>query len=639
MHYLHYFPKITFLICWIALSSLQSHAQLRLFGRDSSLFYRLDTVIEQQRSEQEIIGMAVTVVKDEKIIYNKGFGYADWENLKPVTSESVFRWASMSKSLTALLAFKLQEEKLVDLESSVSTYLPEYPYPMVKLKYLLQNRSGLGHYNEMTRLYPDWSKRLLNYPSRDTFNAKATVDIFREAPLDFQPGEHFLYSTFGFILAGATLDQIGRNSLGVGYLGLVNELIRKPFGMTTLEPDYVFNNNPNEVSGYYLDGDCDIQTRKDDDVSWKLSGGGFQSTIGDLGNYIIALMQGKLLKKESYELLWSKQPDADYAYGFDVRGEGKDLRVGHAGSQNKTRTIFIMYPEKKIGVGVMCNSEWAEPELIALKVLKEMGIEPEEEKEYVRNCNTKNKSNYRYLGIWQEGEKHQMVRKGYGSRQFQAEIKHLSKYGYNLVDADAYLDKKNVRRWDAVFQQHSPTSQFIAHQNLDSFQLKVNAFAKTGWHLIDLETYIANNQRLWAGVVTQNENKATLVTELEAEAFQKKYEELNRKNLRLIDFKTYWTGQKRLWSGVFTPGFDSHAFFRSLSQDAFFIKNAELNKQGLQLVDIEIYTLNGREYWSGVWRQEKDLYEILRDTNYCTQERKGKAVAQKGLEMVDWERY
>jgi CubicO group peptidase (beta-lactamase class C family) len=583
--------------------------------------------------------MAVTVVKDEKIIYTKGFGYADWENLKPVTTESVFRWASMSKSLTALLAFKLQEEKLADLESSVSTYLPEYPYPMVKLKYLLQNRSGLGHYTEMTRLFPAWSKRLLSYPSRDTFNAKATVDIFREAPLDFQPGERFLYSTFGFILAGATLDQIGRNSLGVGYLGLVNELIRKPFGMTTLEPDYTFNNNPNEVSGYYLDSDCDIQTRKDDDISWKLSGGGFQSTIGDLGNYIVALMQRKLLKKESYEQIWSRQPDADYAYGFDVRGEGKDLRVGHAGSQNKTRTIFIFYPEKKIGVGVMCNSEWAEPELIALKVLKEMGIEPEEEKEYVRNCNTKNKSTYRYLGIWQEGEQHQMVRKGYGSRQFQAEVSHLSKFGYNLVDADAYLDKKNVRRWDAIFQHRAPTAQFIAHQNRDSFQLKVNAFAKTGWHLIDLETYIANNQRLWAGVVTQNEKKATLVTELEAEAFQKKYEELNRKNLRLIDFKTYWTGQKRLWAGVFTPGYDSHAFFRSLSQDAFFIKNTELNNQGLQLADIEIYTLNGREYWSGVWRQEKDLYEILRDTNYCTQERKGKAVAQRGMELVDWERY
>ena len=90
MHYLHYFPKIIFLFCWIAFSSFQTKAQLRLFGRDSTLFYRLDTVIEQQRSEQEIIGMAVTVVKDEKIIYNKGFGYADWENLKPVTTESVF---------------------------------------------------------------------------------------------------------------------------------------------------------------------------------------------------------------------------------------------------------------------------------------------------------------------------------------------------------------------------------------------------------------------------------------------------------------------------------------------------------------------------------------------------------------------
>lgn len=639
MHKLQFFPKITLVLLGLALVTFQAKGQLRLFKKDSTLFFRLDTVIEQQRSEQEIMGMAVTVVKDEKIIYNKGFGYADWETLKPVTTESVFRWASMSKSITALIGLKLQEEKLLDLENSVSSYLPEYPYPMVKLKYLLQNRSGLGHYTEMSRLYPAWTKRLLSYPSRDTFNAKASIEIFREAPLEFQPGEHFLYSTFGFILAGATLDQIGKNSLGLGYLGLVNEMVRKPFGMTTLEPDYQFNNNPNEVSGYYLDGDCDIQTRKDDDVSWKLSGGGFQSTIGDLGNYIVALMKKQLLKKETYELLWSKQPDADYAYGFDVRGEGKNLRVGHAGSQNKTRTIFIMYPEHKIGVGVMCNSEWAEPEIIALNVLKELGIDLEEPKEYVRNCNTKSKSNYRYLSIWQEGEQQQLVRKGYATRQLQAEAKNLSTLGYNLVDADTYLDRKNVRRWDAVFRQHTPTAQFITHQKLDSFQLKINELAKTGWHLLDLETYIASNQRFWAGVLTQKENKSTLVVDLEAEPFQKKYEELSRKNLRLIDFKTYWTGQKRLWAGVFAPGTDSHAFFRSLSSEAFTAKNNELNTQGLQLQDVEIYTLNGREYWSGVWRQEREFYEILRNTNYCTQERNGKAAAKKGMELIDWERY
>lgn len=639
MHKLHFFPKITLVLLGLILFIFQANGQLRLFKKDSTLFFRLDTVIEQQRSEQEIMGMAVTVVKDEKIIYNKGFGYADWETLKPVTTESVFRWASMSKSITALIGLKLQEEKLLDLESSVSTYLPEYPYPMVKLKYLLQNRSGLGHYTEMSRLYPAWTKRLLNYPSRDTFNAKASIEIFREAPLEFQPGEHFLYSTFGFILAGATLDQVGKNSLGLGYLGLVNEMVRKSFGMSTLEPDYQFNNNPNEVSGYYLDGDCDIQTRKDDDVSWKLSGGGFQSTIGDLGNYIVALMKGQLLKKETYELLWSKQPDADYAYGFDVRGEGKNLRVGHAGSQNKTRTIFIMYPEHKIGVGVMCNSEWAEPEIIALNVLKELGIDLEEPKEYVRNCNTKTKSNYRYLSIWQEGEQQQLVRKSYATRQLQAEAKNLSTLGYNLVDADTYLDRKNVRRWDAVFRQHTPNAQFITHQKLDSFQLKINEMAKTGWHLIDLETYIASNQRFWAGVLAQKENKSTLVVDLEADPFQKKYEELSRKNLRLIDFKTYWTGQKRLWAGVFAPGTDSHAFFRSLSPEAFTAKNNELNAQGLQLQDVEIYTLNGREYWSGVWRQEHEFYEILRNTNYCTQERNGKAASKKGMELIDWERY
>lgn len=638
MSCLHYLSRITFLFCYIFICSLSLNAQIRLFAKDSTLFFRLDTVIEQQRSEQEVIGMAVTVVKDEKVIYSKGFGYADWETLRPVTTESVFRWASMSKSITALLAFKMQEEKLLNLENSVSMYVPDYPYPMVKLKYLLQNRSGLGHYTDLSKTYPQWGKRLLSYPSRDTFNAKATVDIFRDAPLEFQPGERFLYSTFGFILAGAALDEIGRKNLNKGYLELVNEQIRKPFEMNSLEPDYQFNNNPNEVSGYYLDNDCDIQTRKDDDVSWKLSGGGFQSTIGDLGNYIKALMERKLLKKESYEQIWTKQPDADYAFGFDVRGEGKTLRVGHSGSQNKTRTIFIMYPELKIGVGVMCNSEWAEPELIAGQVLKVLGVDIEE-KEFIRNCNEKAKSAYNYLGIWQEAEQAQLIRKGYATRQFQAEAKQLSTLGYNLNDADSYLDKKSVRRWDGVFNQTSAKSAFITHQSSDSFLLKINALAKTGWHLVDIETYIASDRRLWSGVIVQNDPKATFVLDQDTEVFQKKYEDLAKKGLRLADFKTYWNGQKRQWAGVFVPGNDSHAFFKSLTSEGFILKNNELNKQGLQLLDVEVYTLNGREYWSGAWREEKDKYQVLRNGNYCIQERNGKALAKQKMELVDWERY
>jgi hypothetical protein len=288
----------------------------------------------------------------------------------------------------------------------------------------------------------------------------------------------------------------------------------------------------------------------------------------------------------------------------------------------------------------MCNSEWAEPELIALRVLKEMGIEIEEEgKEYIRNCNAKAKSNYRYLSLWQEGEQAQLIRKGYGTRQLQAEVKQLSGLGYQLFDADAYLDKKNVRRWDALFRQGPARAQFLTQQSLDSFQAKVNTLSKAGWHLIDLESYVASERRQWAGVFMQNGHKSTLVVDLEAEAFQKKYEELSRKNQRLIDFKTYWTGQKRHWAGIFTAGEDSHAFFRSLSQEAFFQKNTELNAQGLQLTDVEVYTLNGREYWSGVWRQASERHEIQRDSNYCTQERKGKTLAKKVMEIVDWERY
>ena len=340
---------------------------------DSLLQMRLDSAIKNEFWRQDIIGMSVGIIYEGQIAYLGAYGYSDRENGAPVTLDSEFRWASMAKSLTAISALKLEEQGLLKLEDPVRAFVPVWRDSTVRIRHLLANRSGIGHYDELDRLFPQWKKNLRDfYPEDSTWSAEKAISIFKDAPLIFYPDSSYKYSTFGFILAGAVLENICRTNAGLGYLGMVDQFVIRPLGLTSLKPDYLWGNNPKEVKGYYRDRIGDIRLRADDDVSWKIPGGGYQSNIIDLSKYVKSLIFRNLLQPGSYEKMWTRQTEWDYGLGFEVKGVGEGLCITHSGSQNKTRTVFVCYPNRGVGVAIMCNSEWANPRSVADIVLQNL---------------------------------------------------------------------------------------------------------------------------------------------------------------------------------------------------------------------------------------------------------------------------
>lgn len=606
---------------------------------DSALVAQVDSIVQEQRRIQELIGLAVVIVKNGEIIYSQGYGYSNWERLQPVTTSTKFRWASMSKSLTALLGMKLQEEKVLSLDSLVSSFDPELRFPGVRLGHLLQNRSGLGHYNEMNQLFPAWNANLKKYPGTAAFNAKAATDIFKEAPLAFTPGERYLYSTFGFVVAGRVIDTVGRRQLGKGYLELVDQYIRQPFGLSSLQPDYRFDSANNKTQGYYRGPDNSIVRRNDDEVSWKLAGGGFESDIVDLGRYMSGLMRQVGLQPSSYAQLWSRQPDADYGYGFAVDGEGRNLRVGHSGTQAKTRTVFWVYPNRQLGVGVMLNSEWGEPTIVADHLLRHLGV-PLTPAAYTPTCVGGRGRGTTYHGVWRAGLPPQELRRGYTTPQLQAEINFLATQGYQVTDVESFLDASQVRRWDAIFQKQENPSRWVYQLPLDSLLATQRRWAAAGLHLVDVESYVVSGKRRWAGVFQPQSTPTQLVADLPTDDFQQKVNELGRNNQRLLHFESFYDPavKQRLWSGIFGGGTDGFAFWRSLDQTAFQEKIRVLGEQGLQLVDQEVYSLNGQAYWSGAWRGVRLETRQLRDAGFCALQKNGQILAQSGFGLIDWNR-
>ena len=90
---------------------------------DSVLALRLDSIVRQELGRQDIIGMSVGVVQQGKVAFLKGYGFSDWENRVPVSIESEFRWASLSKSLTSIAALKLKEQGLLNLDTMARAYV------------------------------------------------------------------------------------------------------------------------------------------------------------------------------------------------------------------------------------------------------------------------------------------------------------------------------------------------------------------------------------------------------------------------------------------------------------------------------------------------------------------------------------
>ncbi|MBC6950299.1 class A beta-lactamase-related serine hydrolase, partial [candidate division KSB1 bacterium] len=408
----HKFTSILLLLCFVLLLGNSNSCGPVEEPLDHATAQQIEKIITDEMIAQEMIGTAVGIVKNGKIAFLKGYGYKDWEARTPVTLSTEFRWASMSKSLTAVVAMKLRENGKLDLNASAKSYIGAYPHESVKVAQLLQNRSGVGHYAQMDSAYAEWQDKEKNYPKNQAWNAAKAVDIFKESPLMFTPGAKYHYSTFGFILAGAVVENAGMQAYNKGYVQLVNDYIAQPLGMSTLKPDYVFGASSAEVIGYYKDDDGDIQRRDDDDVTWKLPGGGFKSTITDVTRFVKGLANRQMLHDSTYELMWTKQADSNYSYGFGIEENGSNRRVAPSGSQTKTATYYVVVPKSKLGVAVMCNSEWARPVILGKKILQALGVALSPG-EYAWNCNAEDKSDYQYAGVWRKGNRDQVIRKGY----------------------------------------------------------------------------------------------------------------------------------------------------------------------------------------------------------------------------------
>lgn len=326
-----------------------------------SLLQRVDAVAESQIQKQQLVSLCVGIIQQGKVVGLRAYGFEDRENQLPATKQTMYRWASVSKPLTAIAALQLVEQGKLDLDDDVRKYVPEFPDHghKITVRNLLCHQSGIVHYQN-GKVIP--VKR--EYASPHPFeNVVVALDTFGNSPLVHPPGEKFSYSTHAYILLSAVVERAGKQR----FADQVKERICEPLGMNTLQPDYQWLDIPHRAAGYFLTKpEGKIKRSSDTDVSWKLGGGGYLSNIEDMTKFALGLMGEQLIQPETKQVMWTRQPLSDGSLTriglgiYVVEKNGQVETISHNGAQEKTRTRLVVWPAKQQGIVVMTNSQNAD---------------------------------------------------------------------------------------------------------------------------------------------------------------------------------------------------------------------------------------------------------------------------------------
>lgn len=325
---------------------------------------RIERVVLERMEAAGIPGLSVGVSVGEADPWLAGFGFADVENAVPVRPDSVFRFASISKPLTAVAAMALVEQGRLDLDAPIQRYVPSFPakpWP-VTLRQLLSHQSGIRHYKG------DEFASTRHYGS-----VREALAIFADDPLEHEPGTKYLYSTYGFNLAGAAVEA----AAGMPYWQWTSQKVIQPAAAGSLRPDHVYQLIPYRVRGYLRSQEGVLMNCGLADTSNKLPGGGWVGTAESLLRVGTSLMQGKLLSPETLKLMWTPVPLKDgkatgYGLGWGVNRIGTETYYEHSGGQQGASTHWIVMPGRRIQVVVLANLESAPAADIARGILAEM---------------------------------------------------------------------------------------------------------------------------------------------------------------------------------------------------------------------------------------------------------------------------
>lgn len=308
------------------------------------LFYqektqKIDSVLQFMAKKYFFNGNVLVAYKGN-CIYSETFGYADLVQKEKLKKDDIFQLASVSKQFTAMAVMILKERNLLNYDDSVTKYIPEFPYPQITIRMLLNHTSGLPNYYWLDENHWQGKKSPVN---EDILKMLAEYKL----NLYFTPGHRWDYSNTGYVVLASIVERISKETFPV----FMHNNIFEPLKMTN---SFIYSSSIDHVdkdrlSGYYYRGHkyrVIPETVNDGAVGDK----GVYSTTEDLFKWDQALYSNALVSKETFNEAISSfklrnKYEIPYGFGFRIRERNNKKIAYHNGKWNGFRTSIMRYVE------------------------------------------------------------------------------------------------------------------------------------------------------------------------------------------------------------------------------------------------------------------------------------------------------
>lgn len=348
------------LICFIP-SFL--HAQSDVKEPESDALVLIDEWLESQQAYDHLPGISAGIVKDQQLIWSKGYGMADVTKKVPASPSTLYSICSITKLFTSIAIMQLYEQGKLRLDDSVRAVLPEFNIHQqfedsgpITIRSLLTHSSGLPRESD----FPYWTGPEYKFPTK-----KQVTEKLDEQETLYPASTYFQYSNLGMTILGDIVEKLS----GKRYDDYVEENILKPLRLsnTLCKPpaDQAARKLATGYSSLKRDGTRDPVPLFD--TRGMKPAAGFYSTVEDLARF--AAWQFRLLDRGGKEILQAStlremqrvhwvDPDwkVHWGLGFVVYQQGGKTLVGHSGSCPGYRTTLLLDPEEKLAFIVMINA-------------------------------------------------------------------------------------------------------------------------------------------------------------------------------------------------------------------------------------------------------------------------------------------
>ncbi|QKJ31378.1 serine hydrolase [Mucilaginibacter mali] len=308
----------------------------------------------------------VLIADQGKPIYQKAFGYANFDTKQPLTNETMFELASVSKQFTAMAIMQLHQQGKLSYNDSLNKYFPELPYHGITINNLLHHTSGIPD-------FLGWDDKMIDV-NRVNYNNDVVASLAKnKQKVLFKPNDQLMYSNTNYLLLAQIVERVS----GIPFGDYLDKNIFKPLGMTHTKvygqrsakqkiADYAYGYMYDPAKGRFMLNDSFNANRYEYYLDGVAGPYGISSNTGDMLKWDQALYTEKLVSKAEQELAYipaklndgkeAKLGGMIYGFGWLVLSEQNGTRrYMHSGGYPGYMTMICRYPDKNKTIILLTN--------------------------------------------------------------------------------------------------------------------------------------------------------------------------------------------------------------------------------------------------------------------------------------------